>query len=93
MNNNIIKNFNSIKVRLELDNDQFMIGSFIFQFHKGAIRTDLAVLSSLLFVRFQFHKGAIRTEENSINSYLFDNFNSIKVRLELHQFFFDFIKF
>ena len=57
----LIPNFNSIKVRLEL---VVMLSASIineFQFHKGAIRTILRVSIPMLSSSFQFHKGAIRT--------------------------------
>ena len=37
--------FNSIKVQLELPSDKILEGVFLFQFHKGAIRTSSTVLS------------------------------------------------
>ena len=36
----------------------------IFQFHKGAIRTDNEDKPTTLMLEFQFHKGAIRTMTN-----------------------------
>ena len=35
----LIRNFNSIKVRLELTANVFVNNAYEFQFHKGAIRT------------------------------------------------------
>ena len=54
-------NFNSIKVRLE---PLKLICSrliWIFQFHKGAIRTINSLVVKDYPIKFQFHKGAIRT--------------------------------
>ena len=53
--------FNSIKVRLELNDDYDDYDKNMFQFHKGAIRTGLGVVGKGMRKMFQFHKGAIRT--------------------------------
>ena len=55
------KNFNSIKVRLEPLYALGLIAAYLFQFHKGAIRTNSAKSSLTQTSLFQFHKGAIRT--------------------------------
>ena len=76
-------NFNSIKVRLE---PMFALDSFcclsIFQFHKGAIRTTLAV-DKLEEIEY-FNSIKVRLEPASLELAQadFENFNSIKVRLE-----------
>ena len=33
----------------------------LFQFHKGAIRTNVIGVAAMRLYEFQFHKGAIRT--------------------------------
>ena len=53
--------FNSIKVRLELHVVGIYAVSPVFQFHKGAIRTDGDDGILAAYLEFQFHKGAIRT--------------------------------
>ena len=59
---NSIRNFNSIKVRLELKKtENFSIILSLFQFHKGAIRTNVGLAQNASVPEFQFHKGAIRT--------------------------------
>ena len=52
--------FNSIKVQLEPAHHHYSLSSFLFQFHKGTIRTndDFPVFR---VEEFQFHKGTIRT--------------------------------
>ena len=60
MNPNL-KDFNSIKVRLERSEDVELPFASPFQFHKGTIRTiDVAPVVSVA-PTFQFHKGTIRT--------------------------------
>ena len=78
-----LKNFNSIKVRLEQPRGSIYSRLREFQFHKGAIRTVTTVLFVTLLSLFQFHKGAIRTLPLSVLVLLLVHFNSIKVRLEL----------
>ena len=58
-------------MRLELDNDQFMIGSFIFQFHKGAIRTDVSSNKQYNDIYFNSIKVRLerRQQEASAGSY------------------------
>ena len=53
-----------------------------FQFHKGAIRTDVVGITLHVVALFQFHKGAIRTEIEDAFLLAELHFNSIKVRLE-----------
>ena len=55
------EHFNSIKVRLEHTYSNDAVISFKFQFHKGAIRTNLDRRNLFTAKIFQFHKGAIRT--------------------------------
>ena len=63
-----LRHFNSIKVRLELIYALGLIGSYLFQFHKGAIRTASRYASTILPKLFQFHKGAIRTPKMIVQS-------------------------
>ena len=78
-----IPSFNSIKVRLKLDADNYPDEYHVFQFHKGTIKTyeKLFTLSSKYL--FQFHKGTIKTEQSLHYQRLNNGFNSIKVRLKL----------
>ena len=81
-NSLIVRDFNSIKVRLELC---CRLGSFFalwFQFHKGAIRTEDRLSRRGFQSEFQFHKGAIRTALSLLTHNALSDFNSIKVRLE-----------
>ena len=55
------RNFNSIKVRLERLQNSTTLSKYLFQFHKGAIRTNTTTQRLKLYPPFQFHKGAIRT--------------------------------
>ena len=75
--------FNSIKVRLEPRLAVSPNWRYLFQFHKGTIRTFVMLRSVLVLLVFQFHKGTIRTD-NGMNITFNQNigFNSIKVRLE-----------
>ena len=57
-------------------------GHCLFQFHKGAIRTEEGQRAKIVQPSFQFHKGAIRTTLAMGNEGAIGNFNSIKVRLE-----------
>ena len=61
----------------------YVVCSAKFQFHKGAIRTELAAKTVNISYSFQFHKGAIRTTDSNPYFFTFIDFNSIKVRLEL----------
>ena len=56
-------NFNSIKVRLELEDGTEVPMLEEFQFHKGTIRTFLCGSFDLVVYLFQFHKGTIRTRK------------------------------
>ena len=80
-------NFNSIKVRLELDNLCVNVQKLAeFQFHKGTIRTQ----SLLSTDNFNSHFNSIKVRlERCIFMHPFNyytNFNSIKVRLELSRY-------
>ena len=55
-------NFNSIKVQLEPADYPIPELDSIFQFHKGAIRTQQPNVDVSDVPSFQFHKGAIRTK-------------------------------
>ena len=56
-----LKNFNSIKVRLEPMEISITTMETKFQFHKGTIRTLNPGETIKLGYKFQFHKGTIRT--------------------------------
>ena len=56
------RNFNSIKVRLELADDYGLVLTLQFQFHKGTIRTKQTTKEICSGTKFQFHKGTIRTK-------------------------------
>ena len=75
-------NFNSIKVRLELKSDKHLAEVFVFQFHKGAIRTVL--LDPFLVLVLDFNSIKVRLELLVAKPLPFPiiYFNSIKVRLE-----------
>ena len=75
--------FNSIKVQLELIYFLGLIGSALFQFHKGTIRTSESLLTCSAKSGFQFHKGTIRTTAVKQLYSIQHDFNSIKVQLEL----------
>ena len=77
-----LRNFNSIKVQLELIYSPFARCQSLFQFHKGTIRTFAPRRALLDDILFQFHKGTIRTEERLPFLLTKRNFNSIKVQLE-----------
>ena len=82
-----VRNFNSIKVRLERELSEEAKILLKFQFHKGTIRTIVIEPSSTAPYSFQFHKGTIRTNTAFVFLYVPAlNFNSIKVRLELRTF-------
>ncbi len=82
MNKLNLTNFNSIKVRLELMQDELPLKSSVFQFHKGTIRTSYPRMREGPYLQFQFHKGTIRTNHLPKSVQWRTNFNSIKVRLE-----------
>ena len=75
-------NFNSIKVQLELEYLCTTFCFFVFQFHKGTIRTPFLAVFSRFLITFQFHKGTIRTCVLFVSFCLCCHFNSIKVQLE-----------
>ena len=56
-----IDNFNSIKVRLKQRFETFWIFDWLFQFHKGTIKTSDPYLIMYKLLLFQFHKGTIKT--------------------------------
>ena len=53
-----------------------------FQFHKGAIKTQLLFTGSFTASQFQFHKGTIKTLNSKPLLTALTDFNSIKVRLK-----------
>ena len=54
---------------------------YLFQFHKGSIKTGERGHAGLELSAFQFHKGSIKTFELSQFIDSWRGFNSIKVRL------------
>ena len=56
-----MRDFNSIKVRLELQSSFLARLLIRFQFHKGTIRTVEYCHYFISEIEFQFHKGTIRT--------------------------------
>ena len=78
----MLRNFNSIKVRLEQSRRTDIPLFLSFQFHKGTIRTVGFLRLPGSCYRFQFHKGTIRTKSHSPEVIVIVYFNSIKVRLE-----------
>ena len=83
---NLLYDFNSIKVRLELDRSSCGIFQHI-DFNSIKVRLEHCnmMIQFMICMLFQFHKGTIRTEILAVSSPLNVNFNSIKVRLELSQ--------
>ena len=59
-------NFNSIKVRLELESSDQTKANIAFQFHKGTIRTCGIGRNPRYMPQFQFHKGTIRTRNDYV---------------------------
>ena len=55
---------------------------YLFQFHKGTIRTSISFSIYGWLSLFQFHKGTIRTKQSRAMESQARYFNSIKVRLE-----------
>ena len=53
--------FNSIKVQLKLKWQAGRTAIFVFQFHKGTIKTRFVSLYPYILYLFQFHKGTIKT--------------------------------
>ena len=53
--------FNSIKVRLKVDEETVIELSKWFQFHKGAIKSLTIERLNRAYYLFQFHKGAIKS--------------------------------
>ena len=78
-----IRNFNSIKVRLE----PILVAPYffdtLFQFHKGAIRTKATVVLGRLFTYFNSIKVRLELLCGCCSIIQYLHFNSIKVRLEL----------
>ena len=60
-------NFNSIKVRLERNEQANYKASPIFQFHKGAIRTSISKLE--ITVLLYFNSIKVRLEHRIVNDY------------------------
>ena len=60
-----LRNFNSIKVRLKLDDVDSCVYLLAFQFHKGTIKTGKRLVHETLLLQFQFHKGTIKTRWKS----------------------------
>ena len=53
--------FNSIKVRLKPSKQGHHFFHFLFQFHKGTIKTGRGDVNYKGKITFQFHKGTIKT--------------------------------
>ena len=54
--------FNSIKVRLKRCYRPVRIyNKYLFQFHKGTIKTGIYINNLTFVIEFQFHKGTIKT--------------------------------
>ena len=64
------RDFNSIKVRLELIYNNERGGMYKFQFHKGTIRTYCKNYYKIYRLEFQFHKGTIRTYNGAFGNSL-----------------------
>ena len=64
----LLRYFNSIKVRLEPLEDEYVTAASSFQFHKGTIRTPKHDDYKSIFIGFQFHKGTIRTIGSAIGA-------------------------
>ena len=77
-----VADFNSIKVRLELLAVFRQLQYFLFQFHKGAIRTQQS--KAIPIVLYHFNSIKVRLELRKLTPFecFRLNFNSIKVRLE-----------
>ena len=65
-----MRNFNSIKVQLELAGAGSMLGGLLFQFHKGTIRTLFADVSSIIIIYFNSIKVQLELEAAGLNPYL-----------------------
>ena len=76
-------NFNSIKVRLELNSTKTERAVRRFQFHKGTIRTWVRIYRAWQQLYFNSIKVRLELSIESAGCYNNGNFNSIKVRLEL----------
>ena len=74
--------FNSIKVRLELIDEDTKETVTIFQFHKGTIRTWWCLMSSVWWCHFNSIKVRLEPAEKFYKAVSHLDFNSIKVRLE-----------
>ena len=61
----LYKDFNSIKVRLELYNKTYELETNTFQFHKGAIRTAIVKFHGLRLQDFNSIK--VRLEQTNLN--------------------------
>ena len=79
----LMVHFNSIKVRLKLNNYQSLGVDFDY-FNSIKVRLKQPIVSTELeLLKFQFHKGTIKTNNKScFILYIYNNFNSIKVRLK-----------
>ena len=77
--------FNSIKVRLELDNTISQVAYEQFQFHKGTIRTCRTGHRLTAAMYFNSIKVRLEREQVAFDNDFVVNFNSIKVRLEQNE--------
>ena len=78
-----LSDFNSIKVQLKRMSALDLLTEWIFQFHKGTIKTRSPYQQRRRLRQFQFHKGTIKTKCFYLIYINFYNFNSIKVQLKL----------
>ena len=60
----LLPHFNSIKVRLKLIYGCTLALGFLFQFHKGTIKTEEGTRYHHVAYVFQFHKGTIKTAQD-----------------------------
>ena len=74
--------FNSIKVRLKHIYARRTEEYYLFQFHKGTIKTRIFRITEHRQYQFQFHKGTIKTFTDDFICGSDCDFNSIKVRLK-----------
>ena len=77
-----LRNFNSIKVRLKQDIHWQFACRWLFQFHKGTIKTRVLVVFVASDDNFNSIKVRLKLQELIEDSLTLENFNSIKVRLK-----------
>ena len=77
-----LRNFNSIKVRLKQDIHWQFACRWLFQVHKGTIKTRVLVVFVASDDNFNSITVRLKLQELIEDSLTLDNFNSIKVRLK-----------